>query len=170
VTKRLSALRESVAHLNDVASAIDPVDYTAPAYPSEWTIADTFSHLGSGAVIGARGVADFVAGRDRDPGFNQSVWDLWNAKAPADQVADALVSDAQYLEALESMTEEQRGAYQMSLGPVSLDFDGVVGLRLGEHALHTWDIEVPFRPAATLALDASGSPERRRARDRDSHD
>jgi uncharacterized protein (TIGR03083 family) len=156
VSKRLSALRESVEHLGDVASEIDPTDYIASAYPSEWTIADTFSHLGSGAVIGAHGVEDFLAGRERDPDFNQSVWDLWNAKEPADQVADALVSDVQYFEALEGLTDEQRSGYQISLGPMSFDFDGVVGLRLGEHVLHTWDVEVTFHADATLAADASG--------------
>ena len=156
MSERLKSLRESVDHLRDVASQIDPSDYTASAYPSEWTVADTFSHLGSGGVIGARGIEDFIAGRERDPGFNQSVWDLWNAKAPDAQVADALVSDVKYLEALEGMTEEQRGGYQMSLGPFSFDFDGVVGLRLGEHVLHTWDIEVTFRSGATLPAEASG--------------
>ncbi|MGC2486262.1 MAG: maleylpyruvate isomerase family mycothiol-dependent enzyme [Acidimicrobiales bacterium] len=156
MSQRLNALRESVIHLGDVASEMDPTNFTASAYPSEWTIADTFSHLGSGAVIGARGVEDYLAGRERDPGFNQSVWDQWNAKEPSDQVADALVSDVQYLDALEGMSEEQRSGYQMTLGPMSFDFDGIVGLRLGEHVLHTWDVEVPFHPGATLAADASG--------------
>ncbi|MGC2169511.1 MAG: maleylpyruvate isomerase family mycothiol-dependent enzyme, partial [Acidimicrobiales bacterium] len=141
--------------LYDVTSAIQPIDYTAPAYPSEWTIADTLSHLGSGAVIGARRVENFIAGRDSDPDFNQTVWDLWNAKSPADQVGDALESDREYLEALEGMTDEQRRAYRMSFGPVSVDFDGVVGLRLGEHVLHTWDVEVSIETEATLPADAS---------------
>ena len=42
LSERLEALRESVAHLRDVASQIDPDRYTAAAYPSEWTVADTF--------------------------------------------------------------------------------------------------------------------------------
>jgi uncharacterized protein (TIGR03083 family) len=156
VSERLNALQESVAHLYDVASGIEPIDYTSPAYPSEWTVADTMSHLGSGAVIGARGIEDFIAERERDTDFNQTVWNLWNAKAPADQVSDALVSDREYLEALRAMTDEQRAGYQMSLGPMSFDFDGVVGLRLGEHAVHTWDIEVSFDADATLSSGASG--------------
>jgi hypothetical protein len=32
-----------------------------------------------------------------------------------------------------------------------------VGLRLGEHVLHTWDVEVPFNPSATLADDAASA-------------
>src|ERR1700746_1465508 len=33
---------------------------------------------------------------------------------------------------------------------------GFAGLRLGEHAVHTWDVAVALDPAATLAPDAVG--------------
>jgi uncharacterized protein (TIGR03083 family) len=140
-----------------VASEIDLADYTSSAYPSEWTVADTFSHLGSGAVIGKRGFEDSVAHRDRDAEFNQSVWDEWNAKSPSDQVSDSLVNDAVYLSCLEEATDEQRQEFEMKLGPFAFDFEGLVGLRLGEHVLHTWDVEVPFHPEATLSNNAANA-------------
>jgi hypothetical protein len=34
--------------------------------------------------------------------------------------------------------------------PITLWFDGLVGVRLNEHALHTWDIEVTTDPSATI--------------------
>ena len=34
---------------------------------------------------------------------------------------------------------------------MEFDFDGFVGLRLNEHALHLWDVEVALDPAATVA-------------------
>ena len=34
---------------------------------------------------------------------------------------------------------------------MTFDLDGFVGLRLNEHALHLWDIEVAFDPSATVA-------------------
>ena len=37
-----------------------------------------------------------------------------------------------------------------SLGPLEVDFDGFVGLRLNEHLVHTWDVEVADDPTATL--------------------
>jgi uncharacterized protein (TIGR03083 family) len=157
VFDRLQALQSSVQHLKAVASEIDLADYTSSAYPSEWTIADTFSHLGSGAVIGKRGFEDSIAHRDRDADFNQSVWAEWNAKNPSDQVSDCLVSDAAYLACLEDATDDQRAAFQMKMGPFAFDFDGLVGLRLGEHVLHTWDVEVPFHPDATLSNDAANA-------------
>jgi uncharacterized protein (TIGR03083 family) len=157
MSSRLQVLRESVQHLNHVASSIDSAEYTSSAYPSEWTIAQTFSHLGSGAVIGQRRFEDSLAQRESDPTFNTSVWDEWNAKEPANQVLDSLASDAALLSTLESSTQEERDAFQFMMGPFKFDFDGLVGLRLGEHVLHTWDVEVPFNPQATLPNDAANA-------------
>ena len=33
------------------------------------------------------------------------------------------------------------------MGPMQFDFGGLVGLRLNEHTLHTWDIEVVDDPS-----------------------
>ena len=155
MSERLRSLRNSVQHLNSVVSGLDASKYTSRAYPSEWTIADTLSHVGSGAVIGQRRFEDFAAGRESDPDFNASVWDEWNAKEPSRQVADCLVSDASLLACLEGASEAQRDAFHFSMGPLSLDFEGMVGLRLGEHVLHTWDVEVVQRPGATLDNEAA---------------
>lgn len=156
MSERLTALRASQDHLESVAASLDSANYTAPAYPSEWSVADTFSHLGSGAVIGRRNVTDYLSGEERPADFNAGVWDEWNAKDPSAQVHDALTSSAAYLETLEGTTEEQRRGYEMAFGPHRFDFDGVLGLRLGEQVLHTWDIEVPFAPSATLDEVAAG--------------
>jgi uncharacterized protein (TIGR03083 family) len=155
VPNGLQALHTSVQHLKDLAAGMDPEYYTSSAYPSDWTIADTFSHLGSGAVIGQQSFENSIADRAPDPAFNTSVWDEWNAKLPADQVSSCLSSDAAYLAVLEGATEKERDAFQMNLGPFAFDFDGLVGLRLGEHVLHAWDVEVPFNPAATLSSEAA---------------
>lgn len=154
---RLQILGESVRHLRDVASRIEPTDYTSPAYPSEWSIADTFSHLGSGAVIGERRFEDSIADRESDPAFNTSVWDEWNAKDPVSQVTDCLGSDAAFQASLELATDEQRRSFHFMMGPFAFDFDGLVGLRLGEHVLHTWDVEVTIDPHATLPNNAANA-------------
>jgi len=155
MSEQLRVLRSSVQHLADVAAHLDPSQYGSPAHPSEWTIADTFSHLGSGAVIFERLLRDAVEQRDADPAFNQSVWDEWNAKSPSAQVADALKADVRLLESLEATTEEERAAVHVSMGPMTLDFNRLVGMRLGEHVLHTWDIEVTRDPSATLSNEAA---------------
>ena len=155
MTNRLHLLRQSVEHLGDVASRIDPAAYTSPAYPREWSIADTFSHLGSGAVISERRFEDTLEPRESDPTFNTSVWDTWNAKDPVAQVRDALVSDVSLLTRLEASSKEQRQDFHFTMGPFAFDFDGMVGLRLSEHVLHTWDVEVTLDPRATVSNDAA---------------
>jgi hypothetical protein len=41
------------------------------------------------------------------------------------------------------------------MGPLSEDFAGFVGLRVNEHVLHTWDIEVTMDAGATLGPEAT---------------
>jgi hypothetical protein len=42
----------------------------------------------------------------------------------------------------------------VSLFGMELDAAGLIGLRLGEHAVHTWDVAVIANPAAQVAADA----------------
>jgi uncharacterized protein (TIGR03083 family) len=154
MTDPLVALRSSVEHLRAVVDD-DALVPEAPAYPTEWSIADTMSHLGSGAVILQQRFEDVVTDRETKPDFNQSVWDQWNAKAPADQVRDALLADEALLIALESLPDDQRATFHLVMGPFDLDFDGFVALRLGEQALHAWDVEVALDPSATLSSDVA---------------
>src|SRR4051812_23346372 len=136
-----TALTASVDHLRRVVESLDEGQFTAPAYPSEWTIADVLSHIGSGAVI-MRGALDAAASGGEVPeGFNQSVWDEWNAKEPAAQVADALLADRAALDRLGELSDEERTTARFTIGPMSLDLMGYIGMRLNEHALHTWDVE-----------------------------
>ncbi|MHB1924531.1 MAG: maleylpyruvate isomerase N-terminal domain-containing protein [Acidimicrobiales bacterium] len=138
----VKALRSSVTRLHEIVSKMDDSALVAPSYDTEWTNADVLSHIGSGAVIMARRLEDTAAGRETPEDFNQGVWDEWNAKSPREQADTLLVTDARMLEIAEGMSEDERGRVHVSMGPMALDFDSFVGLRLNEHALHTWDVEV----------------------------
>ncbi|MBW4030882.1 MAG: maleylpyruvate isomerase family mycothiol-dependent enzyme [Acidobacteria bacterium] len=155
MSERLDALRASAAHLRDIVSQLESDQYVAPAYPTEWTIADTMSHVGSGAVILQAMFESALLGVPTADGFNQSVWDAWNAKTPAEQIADALVVDQQFLAAIDATSDQQRSSFSVSFGPLQLDFERFVGMRLGEHVLHTWDVETTINPAAVLAMPAA---------------
>jgi uncharacterized protein (TIGR03083 family) len=157
MSDRLSALRASVEHLRSVVEELETEQHVASAYPSEWSIADTLSHLGSGAVISKRRLHDVLEAIEPDPAFNQATWDEWNALTPSDQIARALVVDLELLEALEATTSEQRDGFHFAMGPFNLDFAGFVGLRLNEHALHTWDVEVAVDPTAKLSSEIAGA-------------
>jgi uncharacterized protein (TIGR03083 family) len=154
MSEELAALHASVDQLHRIVAGLGPDQIRQSAYPTEWTVADVLSHVGSGGVIMQRGFEDALAGRDTPGDFNQSVWDEWNAKSPDDQAAEALVADAALLAALEAATGEQLDGFHFSMGPMTLDFDSFVALRLGEHVVHTWDIEVVLDAGATLTADA----------------
>jgi len=151
----LAALHASVDRLAGVVGTLDPTRLTGPAYPTEWTIADTLSHIGSGAVIFLRLVDDSLAGAETPGDAFPAVWDEWNAKAPDRQAADALGADRALLDRLEGLGADERARFRTTLGPMDVDFDAMVALRLNEHALHTWDVEVALDPSATVGLEAT---------------
>lgn len=154
MSNSLDVLELSVNHLRSVAEGMSESQFVASAYPSEWTVADVMSHLGSAAIITKRGIDDSLEGRETPPQFNQSVWDLWNAKTPHAQVTDALDADKALLTRLIEMTPDERGRYSLNLGPITFDFDDTVRSRLREHVVHTWDIEEAIDQNATLQPDA----------------
>ncbi|WP_426573405.1 maleylpyruvate isomerase family mycothiol-dependent enzyme [Aquihabitans sp. McL0605] len=155
VSDRITALETSVARLRAIVEPLDAAQLARPAYPSEWTLADALSHLGSGATIMKQNIEAHLAGTETPADFNQGVWDLWNAKAPEDQAADSLAADQALFDRIASLADEQRAAFSLPLGPMTLDFDSALALRLSEHALHTWDVEVGLDPSATIPGDVA---------------
>lgn len=155
MTDQLEVLRTSVARLRGTVEGLDPGQLAAPAYPAEWTIADVLSHLGSGAVILQRRFDDAVAGRETPSDFAQPVWDEWNAKSTQAKAADSLAADKAFLGRLGSLADDKRARFEFAMGPMTFDFAGFIGLRLNEHALHTWDIEVTLDSGAAVAPDSA---------------
>jgi uncharacterized protein (TIGR03083 family) len=154
MTSTLEALGASVQHLRDLVAALDDDGLARSAYAEEWTIADVLSHVGSGAVIQQRRLDAALADRPTPDDFAPAVWDEWNAKSHRAKADDAQRADRELLRRLEAMSDAERDNFALAMGPISLDFAGFVGLRLNEHALHTWDIEVALDPEAGLRPDA----------------
>jgi uncharacterized protein (TIGR03083 family) len=156
VSERLAALHESEARLLALSHSLDDAALSASAYPSEWTVGDVFSHLGSAAVIFTHLFDDVVHERDRVDGLHQLVWDEWNAKHATAKMAECLAADARLLERFDTLDDDRRSTFHMPLGPLEFDFEDLVGTRLNEHALHTWDIAVTFDPTATVPARITG--------------
>ncbi len=146
----IDALRSSVARLRDLTTPLDEDQLTGPAYPAQWTIAQVLSHLGSGAQIMQRRLEDSLAGQSTPNDYAPGVWDSWNAKTPAAQRADALVADAALLARIDATTTAERNRFALAMGPMTMDFPQFVGMRLNEHAFHTWDIEVAIDRTAAI--------------------
>ena len=152
----IAILRESHDRLDGLVRPLTPDEVRAQSYDTEWSVAQVLSHLGSGAEIsllmlpGALGDAEPV-GREAFP----VVWEVWNAKSPDEQAADALASDEKHVQALEALTDEQLAKIDMDFfGMMRLDAVGVVRMRLSEHVMHTWDVEVVADPEATVQQQA----------------
>jgi uncharacterized protein (TIGR03083 family) len=146
----IDALRVSVSRLREIVEPLDDDALTESAYPTEWTIADVLSHLGSAAAIMQRRLEDGLAGRDLPEEFSPGVWDEWNSKSPREQADDGLAADAALLARIEAVGDEEAKSFGFSLGPIEVDFGGLILLRVNEHAFHTWDIDVARNPHAVL--------------------
>jgi uncharacterized protein (TIGR03083 family) len=153
--KWIAALRNSHERLVGLLQKLTPEQVRGESYCSDWTIAQVLSHLGSGAQIalmmlpGALGEGELAT-----PDSFPPVWDVWNAKSPEQQAADAPVADERHLAALERLSDEQLSRISLPFFGMDLDAVGLIRLRLGEHAMHTWDVAVTLDPAATVSPDA----------------
>jgi len=153
----LSALSDSHDRLVRVAKPLTADDVVGRSYCSEWTVAQVLSHLGSGAEIFGLLIEAGRHGREA-PGQeqNQEIWATWDAKSPQDQARDGLAEDGELVEQLASIKPEQRASWRLNFFGSERTLADLIRMRLSEHILHTWDIEVIGNPQATLAGDAAG--------------
>jgi uncharacterized protein (TIGR03083 family) len=147
----VSTLRDSHDRLAGIVGSLSPGQVSGPSYCSEWSVAQVLSHLGSGAEIGLANLEAMLAAQpppSRE--IYQRIWDQWNAKPPARMAADALVSDESHVSRFEGLSDHQLAGLSTSFMGRTLDAAGIVGMRLAEHAVHTWDVEVTLDPEATV--------------------
>jgi uncharacterized protein (TIGR03083 family) len=151
----IGALRHSHDHLQTLVEPLDPGQLEQRSYCSEWSIAQVLSHLGSQAEIFDLFLEAGLAGQD-PPGREafSPIWETWNAKDPQAQASDALRADANALERFESLDADQRARVRLKLFGMDADMTGLARMRVGEHAVHTWDVAVALDPVATLEPDA----------------
>jgi uncharacterized protein (TIGR03083 family) len=152
----MRALRASQRRLADTLAAIPEDEVGRPAYTKDWTVAQVASHLGSGAETFRLFLAAGLDGTAA-PGVEQfqPIWDRWNAKPANEQVQDALVVDAAFLDAVEALSEAQQESWRLQMFGSDRDLAGLLRMRLAEHALHTWDIAVVLDGDEVLPGDAA---------------
>jgi uncharacterized protein (TIGR03083 family) len=149
----IHAVRSSHDRLAALLGPLTAEQVEAPSYASEWSIAQVASHLGSQAEI----FALFLdAGRTGAPAPGSEVfgpiWDRWNGLAPAKQVTESIAANEAFVTSLEQVPVAE--PFTLSMFGTDLDLAGLAALRLGEHAVHAWDIAVALDPSATVAPDA----------------
>ena len=151
----IEALRHSHDRLQNLAGPLTASQLEQGSCCSEWTIAQVLSHLGSQAEIFGLFLQAGLTGQ-QPPGLAEfgPIWDVWNAKSPQAQAADALVADEATVERFESLGADERARLRLNAFGMELDLAGVSRMRLGEHAIHTWDVAAALDPSATVAPDA----------------
>jgi uncharacterized protein (TIGR03083 family) len=152
----LTALTNSHDRLMGLIAGFSEGDLEGRSYDTDWTVAQVLSHLGSGAEIFSM-ILDAALAGDEAPGPEAfpPVWDRWNAMSPAEQADNCRVSDSRFQYRLGSLDDAQLASLHLSTFGMELDASAIARLRLGEHALHTWDVAVVGDPAAEVASDAA---------------
>jgi uncharacterized protein (TIGR03083 family) len=155
-TSWVRAVSTSHDRLAGLVAGLDGDGLRAQSYDTEWSVADVLSHLGSGAEIFSLYIEAGVTGGDPPaPEDFKPIWETWNARSPEDQAAQSIAVNEALVTRAESLTPEQRAGFHVTMfGRMPVDLAGVLGMRLSEHAVHTWDIAVTLDPAAKVAADA----------------
>jgi uncharacterized protein (TIGR03083 family) len=165
VTDWIKAYRQSHDRFTELVEGLDDDAIRGRSY-HDWTLAQVASHLGSQAEI----FQLFLdAGLSLRPVPAQqdmvTIWDEWNAMAPPEQVGRSVGANEAFVRRLEELPEEDRSRFEADLFGRRQDLTGLVSMKLGEHAVHTWDIDVALHPdavvlPAAVALLVDTLPER----------
>jgi uncharacterized protein (TIGR03083 family) len=138
-----------------LARSLGPDAYQRISYCPDWTVAQVFAHLGSGAEVG---MAILDAGLNQRPGPDpMPIWDRWNARPPGEMVNDFIDTNGRYLEALDRVAATDSSASRFPFHTYQIDLATHLTFRLSEPAIHTWDIRVAFQAAAEIDADAAPS-------------
>src|SRR5215468_2131736 len=107
--KVIAALRSGHDDLSAYAEQLDEKDLRGPSGASEWEVSQVLSHLGSGAEIGLATLERALSGGGAAPdGFNQSVWDRWNAMPPLEHRDGFFEANRRLVERYESLDAPTR--------------------------------------------------------------
>ncbi|MGA8207219.1 MAG: maleylpyruvate isomerase family mycothiol-dependent enzyme [Candidatus Dormiibacterota bacterium] len=151
----ISALRHSHDHVAGRTASLDAAGLQLSSYCTGWDIAQVLSHLGSqaemfGMILSAGLRGEEPPGRDAFP----SIWDAWNSRTPEAKARDSIAANEALVARLESLDPDQIRCFHVVTFGRELDLAGLLQLRLSEHAIHAWDIEVSFDPGARVMAEA----------------
>lgn len=149
----IAALRRSHDELAADVASMAPDDLRRRSGCRDWDVSQVLSHLGSGAEIVLANLEANLAGDEPPPNeANQPVWHRWNALEPDARARDYAEWDERVVSQFESLDDATLESLRIALAflPAPIDVAMAVGLRLSEHALHSWDVRVAFQSEATL--------------------
>jgi uncharacterized protein (TIGR03083 family) len=152
IREALAARQRALVAATD---ALTDDQLVAPSYCRDWNIAQVLSHLGSASEVFAQHLDAGLAHVDPpDQEASRPIWDRWNAMAPGEQRRESLAAGAAFLERVDAIPALQLDSFQMELFGMDVDAARLLGMRLAENAIHTWDIVVMSEASAVVAADA----------------
>lgn len=149
------ALAAGQRRLVAATESMDRDQLVEASYCRDWNIAHVLSHLGSASEVFGMYLDAGLA--KADPPGNEAaapIWERWNAMTPEEQRRGSLASGAAFLEHVDAVPPARLASFQMQLFGMDVDAGRLLGMRLAENAVHTWDIVVMRDPSAVLAADA----------------
>ncbi len=154
-TELQTAMRSSHRRLEEATRTLTDTEIAGPSYCTDWSTAQVLSHIGSGAQTFGLLLEAGLAGSE-PPGREEfsRIWDNWNAMSPTDQARNSLIADEAFLDRVAAIPADQLDAMRMNLFGSPADAARLLGMRLSEHAIHTWDVIVIRDPDAEVAGDA----------------
>jgi uncharacterized protein (TIGR03083 family) len=153
----IDVLRRSHDALRELAEPLTAEQLQQRSYDTDWSIAQVLSHLGSQAEVFSLFLDAGLNGQD-PPGRDAfpSIWDAWNTRGPQAQASDSLQANEALVQRFESLDDDQKERFRLQLFGMDADMTGLLRMRVGEHAIHSWDVAVALDPAARVAPDAVG--------------
>lgn len=160
----IQALRASHDALMANVARLSTEDLDTESYCKGWDIGQVLSHMGSGAEIALTNLERALAGqgplsRDDFP----IIWGQWNGLNPSDKASQMVVWDRRLVSVFQGLDDKTLSTLRVPFFGMDLDVAGAVGFRLGEHAVHSWDVAVTLDPdaevlgvAANLLVDRVG--------------
>lgn len=156
VERTVRVLHRLHDELVGLAGRLSEAEARAESYCDEWSVAQVFSHLGSGAEIGREELSAALAGED--PPARENIWARWDALEPADMVREFAPSDARYLRFIDDLVEAGTPAPEEIRVPLhgwSLDLQTFLVFRLLEVGLHQWDVRAVRDPTVEVDTEAA---------------
>ena len=151
----LALLQHIHSRLADRAGQLPSDVVDRRSFCSEWSIAQVYSHLGSGAEIGALALSAVREGSA--PPDPWQVWNRWDAKASVDMVTDFAPADRAYLQAFADAVAAAESGESLLIPVDGQSWPLLIALtaRLVEMALHEWDVAVAEDSAAEVDAEAA---------------
>ena len=153
----ITELRSEHEALEALSRELKPPDLERRSMASEWTIAQVFSHLGSGAEINTSNLRGSLGVDTRiPPDSYPELWRRWDALPPTRQVDDFRRWHSELVERFEEIQNSSAPERTVETVMGNMPASRLAGIRLREAALHRWDIAAALDPAAGLR-PASGT-------------